>query len=197
MTKTRLLLVDDDMPSLVRTSGMLQLMGYSLTPVNGRSAALEVAREAPFDLAVLDLHAPDGRCHELCQALLRRHRLRSVISIGSDRHEDVLKAIDAGAMSCVAQQGGSQSWMLAIEAALARASELARLQATQAKLEEALTRARLISLAVGMVMAQQGLREREAFNRLRAASRNARRPMLDHCREMVDAAAAAAAADGR
>jgi AmiR/NasT family two-component response regulator len=74
----------------------------------------------------------------------------------------------------------------AIEVAVRRYREAARLDEKVAQLESALERRAVIERAKGIVMERQGLDEREAFERLRERARAANRRVVDIAHAVVD-----------
>lgn len=72
-----------------------------------------------------------------------------------------------------------------IEAAQARARDLAALQETKAQLERALAGGRHTNMAIGILMERRHLIEAAAFEILRAGVRNACRKLEDHAGDLV------------
>ena len=61
ISKTRILVVDDDVLLLQEVRRHLEKFGYEVsTAVDGRTA-LSLAKSTPLDLVVLDINFPDGR----------------------------------------------------------------------------------------------------------------------------------------
>ncbi len=185
-----LLLVDDDRLALATTAQGLRQMGYAVVTADSPEQALRSAADASFHLAVLDMRMPGLSGIELAHLLERRHGLRSLfLSAHGERHE-VSDAIAQGALGYLVKPVDPARMVPTIEAALARARDLDALQAAKQQLEHALAGDRVVSVAVGLRMAREGLSEQAAFAALRDEARRQRRKLQDFCTELVGSAPA-------
>ena len=74
-----LLIVDDEEQFLSSISKSLELRGFAVTSVNRGEKALEVAREQPLDIALVDLKMPGMDGQETLQALKKEHRWMEIV----------------------------------------------------------------------------------------------------------------------
>src|ERR1700676_135349 len=77
-TKARILHVDDNQDVRLMMAALLHDRGYGVLTAGSVGEALELAKEIPFDLFILDVRLPDGTGVELCHRL---HELRPGIPI--------------------------------------------------------------------------------------------------------------------
>ncbi len=187
MPASRLLLVDDDRLALATTAAGLRAAGYAVDVADSGEAALALAAQARFDLAVLDIRMPGLSGIELCHLLERRHQLPSLFLSAYGDRDLVAEAIREGGLGYVLKPADTEHLMPAVEAALARARDLAALRTATAQLEQALNAGRKTSVAVGIVMARRGLPEQAAFEALREEARGRRCKLEAHAADLVRA----------
>jgi CheY-like chemotaxis protein len=77
-TRARILHVDDHQDTRLMIAALLQDRGYGVLTAGSVGEALELAKDIPFDLYILDVRLPDGTGVELCQKL---HETRPGIPI--------------------------------------------------------------------------------------------------------------------
>ncbi|MBL8474092.1 MAG: response regulator [Rhodocyclaceae bacterium] len=187
MPSIRLLLVDDDRLALATLAAGLNECGYSVAVADSSEAALALAARETFDLAIMDVRMPGFSGTELCHLLEHRHRLPAMFLSAYGNREQVAAAIGEGGFGYLVKPIDAFHAVPAIEAALARARDLAALKRAQAQLQQALSAGRHTSVAVGIVMAQRGLTEQAAFDALRADARRQRRKLETYCTALVEA----------
>lgn len=188
MPPIRILLVDDDRLALATMGAGLSSLGYAVTRADSGEAALALAAEQEFDLALLDIRMPGLSGIELCHLLHRRHELPSLFLSAYGEREQITEAIREGALGYLMKPIDAPHAVPAIESALARAHDLKALRETKAQLEQALAGGRQTSVAVGILMMQRQLSEQAAFDWLRAEARRQRRKLADYCAELVSRA---------
>jgi len=78
-TPIHLLIVDDEAAFLSAIAQRLEMRGFAVTQASSGETAIAAARQARFDVALLDLKMPglDGR--EVLEVLKREHRFLEVI----------------------------------------------------------------------------------------------------------------------
>ncbi len=189
-----LLLVDDDRLALATTAQGLRQTGYAVVTADSPEQALACAGAEAFALAVLDMRMPGLSGIELAHLLERRHGLRSLFLSAHGERQEVSEAIAQGALGYLVKPVDPARMVPTIEAALARARDLDTLRSTQQQLEQALAGDRVVSVAVGLIMARRRLPEQAAFAALRDEARRRRRKLPDYCSELV--ASQAPHADG-
>lgn len=187
MSISRLLFVDDDRLVLATVAKGLRDAGYELGTADTGEAALALAAERPFDLAILDIRMPGISGTETARRLRAEHGVPALFLSAYGERELVEQAANEGALGYVVKPVDVAQLVPAIEAALARARDLRSLAEAQSQLEQALAGGRQTSIAIGILMERRGLSEQAAFEGLRASARKRRRKLEDVCRELVEA----------
>lgn len=98
----RLLLVEDDFDVAAGLAAFLEPRGIEVEFSYSKRAALALALDRAFDLAVIDIELPDGDGRDLCRSLRSRGFDRPVIILTARTSlEDKLAGFDAGAVDYV------------------------------------------------------------------------------------------------
>jgi AmiR/NasT family two-component response regulator len=139
--------------------------------------AVELARSAEPDLAVLDVKMPRLDGIEAARRILDERPIPIVMLTAYGQEELVSRAIEAGVFGYLVKPFRETDLLPAIATARARHDELTALREEAESLAEALAARRSIERAKGLLMAKEGLTEQEAFERLRRASQLAGRPL--------------------
>jgi DNA-binding response OmpR family regulator len=103
--RKHVLIVEDELPTLVLLQKMLADAGYRVTGVQDGLAALKAARAEPPDLVLLDLIIPGVDGYGVCSLLKRDVAFRAPVVILSGRtgDKDVMAAFNAGADAFLAK----------------------------------------------------------------------------------------------
>ena len=117
-----------------------------------------------------------------------RHAIPFVFLSAYDDADTVEEATELGAVGFLVKPVDIPQIAPTIEAALKRASELARLRSTGRQLEQALDQQRGVSVAVGILMERHRWSRTEAELHLRDSARAQRRKMADLAEAIVFAA---------
>lgn len=128
------ILIIDDEPAITQAlKPALVAQHYSVTAANSAAEALRKARQAAFDVALLDLGLPDADGKEIIGNL---HALscRSVIVI-SARHQEAEKvaALDGGADDYLNKPFSIDELLARIRAALRRSADTSTVQAFKSR----------------------------------------------------------------
>ena len=109
----KVLMIDDHPLILQALQTVIQSMGNDTTVVgagSARAARESLKADADFDLVLLDLHLGDADGFEVLAEFRRTYpSLPVVVVSASDRHSDVIKAIDLGAMGFVPKRASNDS----------------------------------------------------------------------------------------
>lgn len=186
MTGKRILLVDDDRLILATLAKSLGNAGYSVSTADSGEAALEAAGTDRFDLAIVDMRMPGMSGCDTAQRLRQEHGIPSLFLSAYSERELVQQAVAEGGLGYLVKPVDAAQLMPAIEAATARARDLAALGEARRQLEQALAASRATSIAIGILMERRKLGEQAAFETLRAAARKNQRKLEEQSREMVD-----------
>ena len=184
----KLLVVDDDRLILATTSAGLRSAGYDVVEARSVDDAIAVLGTFEPDMALLDIRMGKVGGFELARRL--RDGGRTPFMFVSAYGDDVTvnEATELGAVGFLVKPIDISQLVPGIEAALARASDLARLRSTGRQLEQALDQHRGVSIAIGILMERHRLTRDEAFARLRDTARAQRRKMSDMAETVVMAA---------
>jgi DNA-binding NtrC family response regulator len=97
-TPVRLLLVDDDEMLIDTMTQRFKRLGLNVSAARTAGAALELAGESRFDVALLDLNLPDLGGIELLRKLKEHHpELEAIMLTGHGSMETAIAAMKAGA----------------------------------------------------------------------------------------------------
>lgn len=187
MRTRNLLVVDDDRLILATLAAGLRSAGYHVAEARSVADALEAIQHNRPDLALLDIRMGDGSGFDLARRLraLGETPFMFLSAYGDDATVD--EATELGAVGFLVKPIDISQLVPGIEAALARAADLARLRSTGRQLEQALDQQRGVSVAIGILMERHRLTRDEAAERLRDRARSQRRKMLDVAEAVVGA----------
>lgn len=94
--KYRLLVVEDDKPTLSVLARLLRRQGHEIYTADCVDAALSLAASHKFDLVISDLGLPDGNGVELMLKLTREYGLRGIALSGYGMEQDLNRTREAG-----------------------------------------------------------------------------------------------------
>lgn len=186
--KRKVLLVDDDRLVLATLSKGLEEYGYAVQAcASGEEAQRILGIERP-DIAVLDVRMPGQSGLELAKQLLE-HPSVPFIFLTAYSDDDVVKqAVEEGALGYLVKPLDIPQLVPAIEAALARSTDIGKLRNTGQQLQTALNENREVSMAVGLLMERRLLNRQQAFEVLRASARSQRRKIAEVAEALLAAA---------
>lgn len=179
-TRWRIIIADDE--SLIRLDlrEMLTHLGYDVIGEagDGRSA-MELARRLRPDLLIMDIKMPDFDGISAAEELTRE-RIAPVVLVTAYSDQGLVeRAREAGVVGYVVKPFREAELMPVIELSRARFDEFRTLEREVGSLKEALETRKLIERAKGVLMETHGLRESEAFHRIRKTSMDARKSMKE------------------
>jgi len=178
--KMRIIIADDE--SLIRMDlrEMLAHLGYDVIAEasDGRTAVDLAVRLVP-DLVIMDIKMPelDGIS---AASELARQRIAPVVLLTAYSESSLIgRAKDAGVCGYLVKPFRETELMPVIELALARFGEMRELEREVTDLKEALETRKLVERAKGVLMEVHGLRESDAFSRMRKTSMDNRKSMRE------------------
>jgi response regulator NasT len=145
---------------------------------DGRSA-LDLARKLQPDLVIMDIRMPgvDGIA---AAEELTRERIAPVVLLTAYSDQGLVeRAREAGVVGYVVKPFRQSELMPVIELSLTRFEEFRSLEREIGDLKEALETRKLVERAKGVLMEVHGLRESEAFHRIRKTSMDTRKSMKE------------------
>ena len=176
----RIIIADDE--SLIRLDlrEMLTHLGYDVIAEagDGRSA-LDLARKLQPDLMIMDIKMPDLDGIAAAEELTREQIAPVVLLTAYSDQALVERAKEAGVVGYVVKPFREAELMPVIELSLARFKEFQSLERELGDLKEALEARKQIERAKGVLMEVYGLKESEAFHRIRKTSMDARKSMRE------------------
>ena len=183
----QILLVDDEAIVVNTLVHGLKALGYQVTGLESAKQALLHYQQQPPDLVITDYRMPEMNGVEMARRMIEiTHRPIIMLSAFNDLPL-VREAIDVGISAYLVKPIEAERVAPSIEAALARFSEIRALMQQGDNLQAGLETQRLISTAVGIVMAKSQLSQDVAFESLRRLARNQRRTLRELAHELVDA----------
>jgi response regulator NasT len=175
----RVLIADEDKDALHQLAAVLEELGHEVAPyaVSVSEAVELIATEDP-DLAIVVVHKDDDHALALIGETVE-YASGPVIAQTRDGDVDfVARAADRG-ISAWIESSTPEIVQGAIEVALRRYEETAKLQIKVDQLESALQRRSQIERAKGILMERHGIDEREAFALMRDHARAQNRRVVD------------------
>jgi two-component system, response regulator PdtaR len=176
----RIIIADDE--SLIRLDlrEMLTHLGYDVIAEAGDGeTAMDLARKLRPDLVVMDIKMPDLDGISAAQGLTQERIAPVVLLTAYSDQALVERAKEAGVVGYVVKPFREAELMPVIELSLARFEEFRTLETEVGNLKDALESRKVVERAKGVLMETHGLRESEAFHRIRKASMDARKSMRE------------------
>ncbi len=174
----RILVAEDETIIRLDLCALLEQAGFEVCgEARDGMEAVELARELEPDLAVMDVKMPRLDGIDAARRILEERPIPIVMVTAYGQDEIVSRAVEAGVFGYLVKPFREQDLLPAIHTARARHDELQALRAEAESLTEALAARKAIERAKGLLMAKEGLREQEAFERLRRASQLSGRPL--------------------
>ncbi len=179
-TRQRIVIADDE--SLIRLDlrEMLTELGYDVVGEAGDGRnALDLARKLRPDLVIMDIKMPgvDGIA---AAEELTREKIAPVVLLTAYSDQGLVdRAKDAGVVGYVVKPFRQTELLPVIELSIARFDEFRALEREVGDLKEALETRKLVERAKGILMETHGLRESEAFHRIRKTSMDTRKSMKE------------------
>src|SRR5438046_4080980 len=173
----RVLIAEDETLIRLDLRELLEQAGFEVcAEARDGLEAVELAREAEPDVAVLDVKMPRLDGVEGARRILEERPIPIVMLTAYGQDELVSRAVEAGVFGYLVKPFREQDLLPAIAAARARHDELQALRAEAESLSDALASRKVIERAKGLLMEKEQLSEQEAFARLRKASQASGRP---------------------
>jgi AmiR/NasT family two-component response regulator len=175
----RVLIADEDKEALELLGSVLEGLGHEVTPyVVSVAEAIELISTEDPDLAIVVVHKDDEHALALIQETVEYASGPVIAQTRDGDVEFVARAAERG-ISAWIESASPEVVQGAIEVALRRYEEAARLQVKVDQLESALERRAVIERAKGIVMERHGIDERAAFELMRDHARAQSRRVVD------------------
>jgi DNA-binding response OmpR family regulator len=118
----RLLLVDDDLKFCKLMTGYLEAQGFVIGVAHDGAAALQLAKEATWDLVVLDVMMPGIDGFEVLNLLRRTSAVPVLMLTGRGTENDLVRGLNAGADDYLPKTASARELLARINALLRRSA---------------------------------------------------------------------------
>ena len=185
-TSLRILAADEDEAALRRTADLLEGLGHQVTSfaIDVEGAAERVAAEEP-DVSVVVVHHDDEHALDLIDELSSYASGPVIALVDGADPAFVRRAAERG-IDAYAHANSAADLQSAIELAVQRRGEVARLAEQVDQLEGALDRRAVIERAKGIIMERHGVADHAAFDLLRRHARANNRTVAECAQAVVD-----------
>lgn len=174
--KLRILVADDEAIIRLGLKSMLQAMGHeALLATNGREA-LDIARTASPDLAILDIRMPLTDGLEAAKVIARKHPMPVLLLTAYSEQDLIRKAAELPIQSYLIKPVDERDLSAAIQIAIARFSDAQAAQEKIVELEETIETRKLVEKAKGLLI-KSGLTEEAAYLTIQRRARDERTSM--------------------
>jgi response regulator NasT len=192
----RVVIAEDEALIRLDLKEMLEEEGYVVAgEASDGEAAVKLAESQRPDLVIMDIKMPGLDGISAAERITAEHVAPVVILTAFSQRDLVMRAKDAGAMAFLVKPFTKADLIPAIEIARSRFTELAALEAEVSSLKERLEVRKLLDRAKGLLQAERGLTEAEAFRWIQKSSMDRRMTMRAVAEEVLAAAQASAPAD--
>jgi AmiR/NasT family two-component response regulator len=182
----RVLIADEDEDALHHLAAVLEQLGHEVTPyVVSVSEAIELIATEDPDLAIVVVHQDDEHALALIAETVEYASGPVIAQTRNGDVDFVARAAERG-ISAWIESASPEVVQGAIEVALRRYEETARLQVKVDQLESAIERRALIERAKGILMERHTLDDRGAFELLRDHARAQNRRVVDVARTVTE-----------
>src|SRR5215217_2393998 len=182
----RVLIADEDEEALHQLASVLEQLGHEVAPyVVSVAEAVELIGTEDPDLAIVVVHQDDEHALALIAETVEYASGPVIAQTRGNDVEFVARAAERG-ISAWIESTTPEAVQGAIEVAMRRYEENAKLQLKVDQLESALERRALIERAKGILMERHGLDENGAFAILRDHARAQSRRVVDVARSVTE-----------
>ncbi len=174
----RVLLAEDEALIRLDLKEMLQEEGYDVVgEVGDGESAVKLAEQLRPDLIILDVKMPGMDGITAAERIAAKRIAPVVILTAFSQRDLVERARDAGAMAYLVKPFQKRDLLPAIEMAMSRHAEIVSLESEVSTLGERLETRKIVERAKGVLQAEHGLSEPEAFRWIQRTSMNRRSTM--------------------
>jgi response regulator NasT len=175
----RVLIADEDRDALRELGAVLEELGHEVAPyvVSVAEAIERIGAEDP-DLAIVVVHENDDHALALIEETVE-YASGPVLAKTTVEDVDIVTSAAERGISAWIETLTPERVQAAIEIAVRRYRERARLESKVEQLETALERRAVIERAKGILMERRGIDERAAFELLRDHARSNSRRVVD------------------
>lgn len=188
MTKTTILLVDDDRLVLVTLAKGLEAAGYDVLQATSSKESIELCKQKRPDIAIFDVRMPDMSGIDAANTIFQECNTPFIMLSAYNDADIVHDSIKHGALCYLVKPIDVEQLIPAIESSLQRARDIRALMSSEENLNTALSSRRETSTAVGILMERYRLTNEQAFELLRSNARSQRLKVAELAEQLVSAA---------
>lgn len=181
----KILIAEDE--SLIRLGlkALLTQLGHDVvTAVDGREA-VQFARTARPDLAILDIHMPHADGLEVARTLARKHPMPIIMLTAFSDQPLLQQAADLPIQGYLLKPVNERDLAAAIHIAVARFRDAQAAAREIAELKADIETRKLVEKAKGVLMRQDNLTENEAYLALQKRARDTQTSMREAALKVV------------
>jgi AmiR/NasT family two-component response regulator len=177
-TPRRVLIAEDEALIRLDLAEMLREEGYEIVGEAGDGQeAVELAEQLRPDLVIMDVKMPRRDGIDAASEIAS-HRIAPIVVLTAFSQRDLVeRARDAGAMAYLVKPFTISDLIPAIELAMSRFGEISALEREVATLADRLETRKLVERAKGLLQANHGMTEPEAFKWIQRAAMDRRTTM--------------------
>ncbi|WP_281273980.1 ANTAR domain-containing response regulator [Sphaerisporangium album] len=185
-TQRRVVIAEDEALIRLDLKEMLEEEGYAVVGEAGDGeSAIKFALEQRPDLVILDVKMPILDGISAAERIVSERVAPCLILTAFSQRDLVERARDAGAMAYLVKPFTKSDLVPAIEMAVSRHVEITALEKEVTTLGERLETRKLVERAKGLLMAQHGWTEPQAFRWIQKASMDRRLSMRQVAQAVV------------
>jgi AmiR/NasT family two-component response regulator len=201
-TPFRVVIAEDEALIRLDLKEMLEEDGYVVVgEASDGEVAVKLTESLRPDLVIMDIKMPGLDGISAAERITAVHLAPVVILTAFSQRELVLRARDAGAMAFLVKPFTKADLVPAIEIAVSRFQEVSALESEVTNLKDRLEVRKLLDRAKGLLQAERGFTEAEAFRWIQKSSMDRRMTMRAVAEEVLQQAAeqkeAAQSGDGK
>ena len=199
-TPFRVVIAEDEALIRLDLKEMLEEDGYVVVgEASDGEAAVKLTESLRPDLVIMDIKMPGLDGISAAERITAEHMAAVVILTAFSQRDLVLRARDAGAMAFLVKPFTKADLVPAIEIAVSRFQQFTALESEVSNLKDRLEVRKLLDRAKGLIQAERGISEAEAFRWIQKSSMDRRMTMRAVAEEVLQGPqpAAAEASDGQ
>ncbi|MEC8947754.1 MAG: response regulator [Actinomycetota bacterium] len=184
--RVRVVLAEDEAIIRLDLKETLVDEGYEVVGDTGRGDhAVELVAELEPDVVILDIKMPGLDGIEAASRIAESHDAAVVILTAFSQRDLIDRAVEAGALAYLVKPFQRSELVPAVEVARARHREMRALTDQAQTLSDRLEARKIIDRAKGVLIAEAGLGEEDAFRFLQTSAMSGRRTMADVARAVI------------
>lgn len=181
----RVLIAEDEALIRLDLAEMLREEGYDVVGEAGDGQeAVDLAEKLMPDLVIMDVKMPRRDGIDAAKEIAAKRIAPIVVLTAFSQRDLVERARDAGALAYLVKPFSVTDLIPAIELAVSRFGEISALEQEVATLSDRLATRKLVERTKGLLQAQQGMSEPQAFKWIQRAAMD-RRTTMKHVAEVV------------